>query len=1279
VRRSAADGTTHHSPFTVEHEYEVRVPRPSGCAGHMAESQLAVQDHCVAFARARDSLRVLLAQISPAYDRDVFAKQFVARVKDPDRQAERIVRIIEHAASAGTDLLLFPELVAPFSYLQSIEDALAGIGRDFVACIPYEHTSLQEFRPLLRDEEIEQHGLGSTAGEGRLVNFSRIFIRAGDETRLFTQIKLTPFSGEFSLSARDTLVCGDVLHRFVTNWGAFVFLICKDYVGEVRTQPRVPMFDFLKSLTEEDLHYVFVSALNPEPEAFVHAARSFYYLQEKSAHTYTLFLNGAELDHTAIVFPARPHPGARTGEHVAVLPLFETKPGWGTQVRFPGYAEKLISATLTRLDTYTSIATKEVYSPVHRAEVSDLAELGIPSEEIAQPGDREKAPPARIPQNLPSQPTPFIGRTRELAHLNDLLDKPSCRLITLVGPGGVGKTRLSLAAAAARIDSFPHGAYFVPLAALSSPDFLVSAIADSLRFSFYGRGDPRAQLLDYLREKQMLLLLDNFEHLLEGAMLVGDIVRHAPEVRLLVTSRERLNLTGEWAVEVEGLPVPEAVEGDDLEQYDAVQLFMQSARRARSDFTLSEDQRPSMVRICQLVEGMPLAIELAASWVRALSCGEILEEIEPGIGFLASSMRDVSERHRSVRAVFDHSWELLSEEERTVLARLSVFRGGFRRDAARQVAEALLPVLSVLVGKSVLRRDPSGRYEMHELLRQYAEEKLRDTPGQPEGVRNLHSNYYAGFVHEREEILRTEADREALHTIAGEIENIRAGWSCAVENGTSERIIQYSAGLYLFYEATSRFREGEEAFGAAIEELRSLQPREPGQAKQRVGALGEVLTRQGAFLYRLGQYAESRKVLEESLSIARELDDRHGMARSLRSLGSVDYALGEYAAARKLLEESLEASTEIGDQRGIATSLSHLGHVLDHVGEHQEAEQLYRRSLAICKDIDDRRGVAACLNNLGGVAYGRGCYTEVKKLLEETLPMHRELGNRYGVATCLNNMGLVTWAMGESEEAKMLYLQSLEIHREIGDRNGLVGCLNNLGNTAWALGEYEEARDYHEQALRIREEVGERRGIATSLNNLGLVEQASGRYASARELHRRSLAIREEIGDRPGVATSHRHLGVVAYELGEYEEARRLLQASLAICESLEDQEGRANSLNGLGDTARALGNFAEAGHHLRAALRTATGICAIPVALDSLVGFAALLVDQGRTDDAVRLLILVTSHRMAYQPTRDRARVLLTELAAKTPGAAALAAEHHAEALDFDATAAELLRETSD
>jgi tetratricopeptide (TPR) repeat protein len=192
-----------------------------------------------------------------------------------------------------------------------------------------------------------------------------------------------------------------------------------------------------------------------------------------------------------------------------------------------------------------------------------------------------------------------------------------------------------------------------------------------------------------------------------------------------------------------------------------------------------------------------------------------------------------------------------------------------------------------------------------------------------------------------------------------------------------------------------------------------------------------------------------------------------------------------------------------------------------------------------------------------------------------------------------------------------------------------------------------------------------------------LVEQASGRYASARELHRRSLAIREEIGDRPGVATSHRHLGVVAYELGEYEEARRLLQASLAICESLEDQEGRANSLNGLGDTARALGNFAEAGHHLRAALRTATGICAIPVALDSLVGFAALLVDQGRTDDAVRLLILVTSHRMAYQPTRDRARVLLKELAGRTPRAAASATEHRAEALDFDATVAELLRET--
>jgi predicted ATPase/Tfp pilus assembly protein PilF len=1242
----------------------------------MGEPGLAVRDQRMEFARERDSLRLLLAQISPAFDRDVFEKEFVVKVRDSDRQAERITGIIQHARTRETDLLLLPELVAPFSHLEAIEDALRGTPGDFVACVPYEHTALKDFLPLLSREEIAEQGLTSENAETRLVNFSRIFIRAGEDTKVFTQIKLTPFSGEFSLSAKDTLVCGNVLHRFITNWGTFAFLICKDYVGEVKADPPIPMFDFLKSLTADGLHYVFVSALNPEPEAFLHAARSFYYLQEKSSRTYSVFLNGAELDHTAIVFPTRPHPGARTGEHVEILPLFEAKPGWGTHVRFPGEVERLIGATLVRLDAYTSIASKEIYSPAHGMEVESLADIGVPWEEITQPRRPEKAPPPVVPHNLPSQATPFVGREEELAHLGDLLENPSCRLVTLVGPGGIGKTRLALEAAAGGVDNFPHGVYFVPLAPVGSPDHLVPTVADSVGFSFYGGQDPKAQLLDYLRGKQALLVMDNFEHLLDGALLVGDVLDGAPGVTVLATSRERLNLSAEWAVEVSGLQVPETAGADNPERFSALQLFAASARRARAAFALSEEQRPSAVRICQVVEGMPLAIELAASWVRALSCEEILEELTGGIDFLATSVRDVPERHRSVRAVFEHSWGLLSEEERAVLMRLTAFRGGFSLDAARKVAETPLPVLSALVDKSLLRWDPAGRYEMHGLLRQYAAEKARGTPGEEQAHRR-HSRYYAEFLYQREGLLKTRDERATVQEIAQEIENVREGWSYAAEHVHPQEIDWFADGLYLFYDIRSRFREGQETFQHAVERLKADLPTTPDDRETGERALAKALARQGLFLYRLGRYGEATQALEEGLSAARKLDDRREISFSLHFLGSIRYRLGEYDTARELLEESSEVSAEIADQRGVATSLSTLGHVFDRTGERQKAEELYRQSLTICREIGDGRGVAACLNNLGGMAYSFGRYQEVKELLEETLPMHRELENKYGVATCLNNMGLVTWAMGESEEAKRLYLQSLAIHEEIGDRNGIVGCLNNLGNAALALGEYEEAREYHQQALHIREEIGERRGIATSLNNLGLVEQALGRNTKARELHQRSLAMRDEIGDRPGVATSNRHLGVVAYELGEYEDANRLFRKSLAMCEPLEDQEGSANALNGLGDTARALGDHSKAREHLRAALRTATEISATPVALDSLFGFAALFASEGRQQDALALLDLVASHPMAYQPTKDRAQALQRQLADEVSPEAVAAAERQAEPTDFETIVADLLTET--
>ena len=337
--------------------------------------------------------------------------------------------------------------------------------------------------------------------------------------------------------------------------------------------------------------------------------------------------------------------------------------------------------------------------------------------------------------NLPIQLTPFVGREAELAHLRQLITDPECRCITLVGPGGMGKTRLAVQAAENHLNEFAHGAAFVPLASVGSIAGVIPAIANAIKFTFFGPSDPKEYLLGYLLEKQMLLVVDNLEHLLgetpleeNVADLLIEILQQSPGIKLLVTSREALNLQEEWIFEVHGLDFPTAAKKDGVGGFDAVTLFAQRARHAFPNFDLNEGNRMDVAHICQLVEGMPLAIELAATWMRTLSPAEISVEIESSLDFLSTTVRDLPERHRSIRVVFDRSWQMISPEEQQVLRYLSVFRGGFQRQAAEKVAGATLSNLSTLVNRTLLRRTAAGRYDLHELVRQYTRINLRLIP-----------------------------------------------------------------------------------------------------------------------------------------------------------------------------------------------------------------------------------------------------------------------------------------------------------------------------------------------------------------------------------------------------------------------------------------------------------------------------------------------------------------------------------------------------------------------
>jgi len=346
---------------------------------------------------------------------------------------------------------------------------------------------------------------------------------------------------------------------------------------------------------------------------------------------------------------------------------------------------------------------------------------------------------AKPPHNLPAQPTRFIGRETELSRIESYLDDPDCRLLTLIGPGGVGKTRLAYQAAAGKALDFAAGVWTVPLSGVASPEYVMPTIAERLQVHFYSDADQKAQVLDYLREKHLLLLLDNCEHVIEGMEVLAEILSGAPAVKILATSRERLNVQGEWLFPVDGLPFPQSEREAGAEAYSAVQLFVQSARRSRPNFQL--DDVAAVARICKLVEGLPLAVELAASWAHHMPCDSIAAHIQHDLDFLSTNLRDVPERHRSTRVLFEHSWHLLSEAEQAVLSKLSVFRGSFDADAAARIAGASLHMVSALAEKSLVRASPTGRYDLHELLRQFAQEKLRAAGGLA-ATRDGHLDYF---------------------------------------------------------------------------------------------------------------------------------------------------------------------------------------------------------------------------------------------------------------------------------------------------------------------------------------------------------------------------------------------------------------------------------------------------------------------------------------------------------------------------------------------------------
>ena len=680
---------------------------------------------------------------------------------------------------------------------------------------------------------------------------------------------------------------------------------------------------------------------------------------------------------------------------------------------------------------------------------------------------------------LPHPLTAIVGREHELRAITQQLQAPACRLLTLTGPGGIGKTCLALEVAHQMKALFTQGAIFVSLVGTSTTELIVPTIANILGVAFSGASELKGQLFNYLRDKHMLIVLDNLEHLLNGVELLDELLERAPQVKLLATSREQLNLRVEWVFEVQGFPLPVDLKFENAETNSAVAFFVQRAKQANADFNLTPDNLYLVERICQLVEGLPLGLELAATWMRVISVREIVDEIERSMEFLTTSTRDLPQRHRSMRAVFDYSWNLLSSEEQNVLRKLSVFKGGFQREAAEQVAGANLRLLSSLVSKSLIHRHhaQTGRYDQHELVRQFAASYLMKDVPKDISVRNGHSAYYLALWHESESQLRSTSQREVMHELIADINNFRAAWDQAMAHNELDSLGKSLRSFLMVYDLRGWHAEGIERLQPVVQALETRQD----LPKQHIITLGLALSFLGWFRFRRGQLREPRDLLERGIALLRPLSDRRGLAEVLTLLAPVVTSLGEGKQALQYVGEALSIARDGGDKWHEAYALMMQGGILSGWGEYDQAYTSSQEALSQFRSIGDTRLIIVTLNTLGFVALRSGRYSEAREFLKESLALLTPIDDPWTAATAYGNLGLVELAERNHAEARDLLQKSITIFTNMGMNGDVAFYLTYLGEACAAMGAAKEAEGHWLNAVRIAHES---QGVPTILANL---------------------------------------------------------------------------------------------------------------------------------------------------------------------------------------------------
>ena len=736
---------------------------------------------------------------------------------------------------------------------------------------------------------------------------------------------------------------------------------------------------------------------------------------------------------------------------------------------------------------------------------------------------------ARVQGNLPAQTAAFIGREREVAQVSEQLRQSGHRLVTLTGTAGTGKTRLAIQVAAG-LGTFQDGAFFVPLAALTEPEMVERSIAQALGMTEAANRPLRDTLRDHLRDKDILLVLDNFEHLLPAAGLVAALLAACPQLKVLATSRAPLNLLGEHEYPVPPMSVPgrdAPPEPDDLTQYEAVALFVERALEVSPQFALTRENARAVAEICRRLEGLPLAIELAAARIKALSPEAILSRLDRRLKLLVGGKQDLPPRQQALETAIAWSYNLLDDDEKALFRGLSVFVGGWTLEAAEKILprdepgkSSILEGMTSLLNKSLLIRTET-RFSMLETIKEYARERLQESGG-IEGLEREHARYFKDLAEEVEPHLVGARQGEWLAQLEAEHDNLRATLAWCLESGNAEWALHLTAALGRFWQYRSYFSEGRVWLKRTLDLGFALLHREAKKADETwvhdlESKIARTLHHEGFLAMRQGHYEEARALCVQSLEMCRALGDLRKEANVVVTLGNIAFHLGEYALAVQLCEEGLRNFRRVGDTAGVSYAAHSLGMLAVNQGQYTEASQMLEESLAIQRELGLKSGIAVDLLWLGRLTLNHLHDTTRARLqFEEALELSRELGNKWLEGWLLLNLGEVARYDGCYDDAQELYERSREILKQLGERTGV--ARSSISRAYLALNEDESASgdewtlDLLAEALTLLREGSDKLALAQTIAGFGRYWARGGQPERGAALFAATFALQEHYG-----------------------------------------------------------------------------------------------------------------------------------------------------------------------